>query len=385
LSNPYATYPGENPYPKPFPPTANNAFFPTSGSYFVVPTNLKQAYSQNWNLSVEKQFLKDWSVTASYLGTRVLYNSAGNEQNPAVYIPGTSTGIAGSCGALTPVPKAGTACSSTGNTNGRRTLSLINPTQGAYYTQLTEAYTGLGSSYTGLLVSVQHRFSDYFTLLTNYTYSHCLSGPPENGDNAGDQFQDPNHPNLDYSNCASDLRQNFVTSAIIRSAVKGGSVKTLLLSGWQLAPIVTATTGVPFTATSGTDKSLTGVNNDRPNLTGSPYAKTSNRLQWLAPASFAFNTAGTYGNTRPYQFYGPHYTDVDGALSKFIPLYESAQLEARAECFNCFNHTNLLDPGWSNNNGSISNGTSNFSASTFGTITAANQPRILQLSLKINF
>jgi hypothetical protein len=385
LSSPYATYPGGNPYPKPFPPTANNAFFPTSGSYFVVPTNLKQAYSQNWNLSVEKQFLKDWSVTASYLGTRVLYNSAGNEQNPAVYIPGTSTGIAGSCGALTPVPKAGTACSSTGNTNGRRALSLINPTQGAYYTQLTEAYTGLGSSYNGLLVSVQHRFSDYFTLLTNYTYSHCLSGPPENGDNAGDQFQDPNHPNLDYSNCASDLRQNFVTSAIIRSAVKGGSVKTLLLSGWQLAPIVTATTGVPFTATSGTDKSLTGVNNDRPNLTGSPYAKTSNRLQWLAPASFAFNTAGTYGNTRPYQFYGPHYTDVDGALSKYIPLYESVQLEARAECFNCFNHTNLLDPGWSNTNGAIGNGTSNFSASTFGTITAANQPRILQLSMKINF
>ncbi len=385
LSNPYATYPGGNPYPKPFPPTANNAYFPTSGSYFVVPTNLKQAYSQNWNLSVEKQFLKNWSVTASYLGTRVLNNSAGNEQNPAVYIPGNSTGAAGSCGALTPVPKAGTPCSTSGNSTVRRTLSLINPKTGTYYTQLTEAYTGLGSSYNGLLVSVQHRFSDYFTLLTNYTYSHCLSGPPENGDNAGDQFQDPNHPNLDYSNCASDLRQNLVTSAIIRSSVKGGSMKTLLLSGWQLAPIITATTGVPFTATSGTDKSLTAVNNDRPNLIGSPYAKTSNRLQWLNPASFAFNTPGTYGNTRPYQFYGPHYTNVDGALSKFIPLHEEVQLEARAECFNCLNHTNLLDPGWSNNNGSIGNGTTALTASTFGLINAANQPRILQLSMKINF
>ncbi len=39
-----------------------------------------------------------------------------------------------------------------------------------------------------------------------------------------------------------------------------------LLSGWQLAPIVTATTGVPFTATTGTDASLTGVGNDRPTL-----------------------------------------------------------------------------------------------------------------------
>jgi hypothetical protein len=385
FSSPYATFPGGNPYPKPFPPTAQNAFFPTSGSYFVVPPNLKQAYSQNWNLSVEKQFLKDWSFTASYLGNRVQNNSAGNEQNPATYIPGVSTGAVGSCGALTVVPKSGANCSSTGNTNGRRQLSLINATQGAYFTQVTEAYTGLGSNYNGLLVSLQHRFSDYFTLLTNYTYSHCLSGPPENGDNAGDQFQDPEHPNRDYSNCGSDLRQNFVTSAIVRSAVKGGEMRTLFLSGWQLAPIVSATTGVPFTAVSGTDKSLTGVNNDRPNLIGNPYAHTSNRLVYLSPASFAFNTPGNYGDTRPFEFYGPHYTDVDGALSKFIPLHEQAQLEARAECFNCLNHTNLLPPGGSNVNGAISIGSTSFSTSTFGVINAANQPRILQLSLKIDF
>ena len=162
-------------------------------------------------------------------------------------------------------------------------------------------------------------------------------------------------------------------------------MKTLLLSGWQLAPIITATTGVPFTATTGTDKSLTGVNNDRPNLVGNPYAKAS-RLRWLNTASFAANTSGQYGNTRPYQFYGPHYTDVDGALSKFIPLHEQIQLQARAECFNCLNHTNLLDPGWGNTNGAISNGTTALSnTQTFGLINAANQPRILQLSMKIDF
>jgi hypothetical protein len=76
---------------------------------------------------------------------------------------------------------------------------------------------------------------------------------------------------------------------------------------------------------------------------------------------------------------------VDTALSKLIPLHEQTQLEARAECFNCLNHTNLLDPGWSNNNGSISNGSTSLSSSTFGVINQANQPRILQLSLKINF
>jgi hypothetical protein len=387
LTTPYAGYPGGNPYPKPFPPTATNAFFPTSGTYFVLPPNLQQAYSQNWNLSLQKQFLNDWAITATYLGTRVLHNSYGNEQNPAAYYPGKSTGVAGSCGTLSPVPAAGTNCSTTGNTNARRVLSAINPTQGAYFTEVTEAYTGMGSNFNGLLVTVQHRFSQYFTLLSNYTYSHCLSGPPENGDNAGDQFQDPAHPQRDYSNCGSDLRHNFVNSAIIRSAAGGSYTRQLLLSGWQIAPIVTATTGVPFTVTTGTDASLTGVGNDRPNLIGNPRSQNTKITTWLNRASFAANTAGTYGQTRPYEFYGPHYTDVDTALSKFIPVHEALQLEARAECFNCFNHTNYANPGGAiNGNGTgVTDPGTALSAATFGTITAANPPRILQLSLKMDF
>ena len=133
LTTPYAGYPGGNPYPKPFPPTANNAFFPTSGTFFVLPPNLQQAYSQNWNLSVQKQFLTNWALTATYLGTRVLHNSYGNEQNPAVYYPGKSTGVVGSCGTLSVVPAAGTNCSTTANTNARRTLTGINRHPGCLF------------------------------------------------------------------------------------------------------------------------------------------------------------------------------------------------------------------------------------------------------------
>jgi len=64
------------------------------------------------------------------------------------------------------VPAAGTNCSTTANTNARRFLSGINAAQGAYFTQVTEAYTGMGSNFNGLLFTVQHRFSQYFTLLS---------------------------------------------------------------------------------------------------------------------------------------------------------------------------------------------------------------------------
>ena len=89
----------------------------------------------------------------------------------------------------------------------------------------------------------------------------------------------------------------------------------------------------------------------------------------------------------PYEFYGPHYTNVDTALSKFIPLHEALQLEARAECFNCLNHTNYANPGGAINGGGtgVTNPGTALSAGTFGTITAANPPRILQLSLKVDF
>jgi hypothetical protein len=375
LSNPYAGYPGGNPFPKPFPPTADNAFFPTAGTYFVSPINLKPAYTQTWNLSVEKQFGKEWILTVSYLGNHSLHSGAGNEINPAVYIPGTWQNGTG-CGALptpTPKPANGTACSTTGNTSARRALSLINQTQGAYYTEVTQEYDGLGTQYNGVLTTVQHRFSSYYSILANYTYSHCLSGPPNNGDNAANQFQNPSNPNADYSNCGADKRQNFVASIIARSQFGGGSLKRALLNGWQVAPIISATTGTPFTVTSGTDRSLTGVLLDRPNLVGTPYKHTGAKTTWLDSTAFAFNAPGTFGNIRPYAYYGPHYTNLDGAVTRFIPIHEALTAQARAECFNCLNHPNLSNP------------TSALNSASFGQILSANTPRIIQLSVKLDF
>ena len=97
----------------------------------------------------------------------------GNEINPAVYIPGTWTG-AGSCGALTVAPGPnGTACSSTGNTQARRFLSLINPAQGKYFSATDFGFNGISANYEGVLGSIEHRLSDNYTILANYTFGHC--------------------------------------------------------------------------------------------------------------------------------------------------------------------------------------------------------------------
>ncbi len=373
LSNPYVAYPGGNPFPQPYPPPKATAFFPTAGSYFLFPVNMKPSYTQTWNLTLEKQLGTSWEVSAAYLGNHVVHIPSGNEENPAVYIPGNWTG-AGSCGALTVSPGTGKACSSTGNTNARRVTSLANPSGGAYYSEVSVMYDGSSSVYDGLLLTLQHRFAHYFELLSNYTWSHCITGGTDVGDLGGNTFQNPADPGADRSNCGEDVRNNFVTSMVARSELKGGSaLKRGLLGGWQVAPIVSVSSGTRVTPTTGTDASLTGVNVDRPNLVGDPYVHGQPRKFWLNPASFQKNAPGTYGDTKPNSLVGPTYADFDAAVSRFFPLPETMQLEFRSECFNCLNHPNLLGP------------TAALNSSLFGQITSADPPRILQLSLKLNF
>ena len=147
LTTPYAGYPGQ-PLPQAVSANGQQRVFPHLRDFlFVLPPNLQQAYSQNWNLSVQKQFLKDWAFTATYLGTRVLHNSYGNEQNPAVYYPGVSTGRPGLRRALAGA-EGWHKLLHDRNTNARRVLTGINATQGAYFTQVTQAYTGMGQTLT---------------------------------------------------------------------------------------------------------------------------------------------------------------------------------------------------------------------------------------------
>jgi Carboxypeptidase regulatory-like domain/TonB dependent receptor-like, beta-barrel len=374
LSNPYTGYPGGNPYPQPFPPSKTSAFFPTAASYFLFPVNMKPSYTQTWNLTLQKQLGSSWEVTVGYLGNHVIHIPSGNEENPATYIPGTWTGP-GSCGSLTVSPGTGKPCSSTGNTNQRRVTALANPVGGAYYSEISYMYDGSSSIYDGLLVTVQHRFAQNFTLLTNYTWSKCITGGTDVGDLGGNTFQNPYDPGADRSNCGEDVRNNFNTSIVYKTPTKGSLVERTLLGNWQVAPIVTVTSGARVTTTTGTDASLTGVAQDRPNLIGDPYLHGQGRTVILNKASFQANAAGTYGDTRPYQFLGPTYADVDGAVSRFFPLHEATQLEFRSECFDCFNHPNLPAP------------TAALNSSSFGKITTTGTyaPRILQFSLKLDF
>jgi len=358
LTNPFLGYPGGNPFPSPNPP-ARNQTFPGAGAYFDIPLTLRPTYVQTWDLSYQWQIAADWLISVSYLGNKTTHQWDQTEENPGVFIPGTCNGK---------------PCSLTSNLNQRRILYLQNPVYGAQYSTLSMSDDGANSNYNGLLLSARHRLSANFTALANYTWSHCINEGQFVGTLAGSGYQNPYDRNADRGSCAFDLRHIFNLSLIAATPrLAAGPVARYLLSGWQIAPIVTVRSGARFTPVTGVDNSMTGVGLDRPNITGSPYVRDNARLLWVNPLAFEANPVGTFGNAGVFSLVGPRFFDLDLGISRSFAIREKQRLEIRFEAFNAFNHTNLSTPVATVQN------------SRFGQIISAGDPRILQVAMKFRF
>ena len=159
LSDPFATYPGGNPVPQPFPPPKNAAFV-TGGQYVNLPFYVHPPSMQQWNMSIQRQVGEAWLFTANYLGNKSTHRWVNSSPNYAVYIPGT-------CG--------NSPCSTVANTNQRRILALANAREGALFSTLSHSDDGANATYNGLLLSANHRLSQNFSALLNYTGAHCIS------------------------------------------------------------------------------------------------------------------------------------------------------------------------------------------------------------------
>jgi hypothetical protein len=360
FSNPWAGQPGGNPFP-------GAAIFPLAGTYVNIPPNLSPTYMMQWNLSYQRQISRDWLVTVNYLGNATRHIWGARDINPALFIPGN-------CGVSKgkPVP-----CSSVGNTNQRRLLNQLNPAQGGYYSSIVQADDGGVSSYHGVLFSVEHRFAHNFTLLSNYTWSHCISDLDFQGELAGTLYQNQNYRSGEKGSCIFDHRSIFNTSLVAVSAGFGSGFAKALTNNWQLSPIVTASSGSPFTITDGSDISLTGGGNDRPNLV-LPNAVPANRTvkSWFNQSAFKVQPAGTFGNEGRDALNLPGTWNMDLSLSRIFKFTERWNLEVRGDAFNVLNHGNWI----------LTSGTTqSITSTTFGQITNFSSPRIIQLAMKLNF
>ena len=353
-----------------------------------MPLNPKPTYVANYNVTYQRQ-LGSWLASISFLGNKTTHLWSNNgEGNPAIFVPGNCA--AGQFGLTAPG-----LCSTTSNTNQRRVLYQANPTLGKAYASINTMDDGAVAHYNGLLMSVQHRFAHNFTFLTNYTYSNCISDTDFGAALATPANSRPFNRHADWGSCVFDTRHNFNTTLVATSSLQGARPWVRrLLSDWEFAPLIHASSGQPLNVTAGKDNSLTGLNNDRPNLvlanTAAPNPICNNGstpcVQFLNPAAFQPNASGTFGNLGHNALRGPATINFDAALSRIFRLTERFKVQARLDAFNVLNHTNFA--GAISPAGTVtgySTLSTNESSSTFGRVQSAFDPRILQFALKLYF
>ena len=266
--------------------------------------------------------------------------------------------------------------STVANTQSRRTLTLLNAAQGAFYSNITLADDGINTNYNALRISAQHRFSQNFTLLSVYTWSHCLQDAETYGNRnslGSTQYQDPYDRNLDHGPCGTDLRHNFNTSLVYETPRFKNRIGDQLLGHWQVGALITVHTGFPFTPLTGVDDSRTGVGLDRPNVVGNPYVRDTNSLVWISSAAFVANSLGTFGDAGYNSLRAPGFFDLDANVTRSFQIREHKTFDLRFEFFNLLNHTNFNAP------------VASLNSSTFGEIQSSADPRIWQLAAKLRF
>jgi hypothetical protein len=160
-----------------------------------------------------------------------------------------------------------------------------------------------------------------------------------------------------------------------------------IVGGWQVSSITAVRTGLPVNVTlsrTGTDPA-TGLaysffdrngGSFRPNATSVDPNGRSNvsvdRLHYLDLAAYSVPALNTPGNIVPASAVGPGAWTTDISLVKRF-TFPRFTTDVRAEAFNLFNHTNYANP----------NGT--YPSATFGSITSAGDPRVVQLALRVGF
>ena len=337
-------------------PAPSNVTFPTNTLWVTLPPNMKPTVMTEWNLSYQHQFGGDWLASASYVGNKTSHLWLGRDLNAAVPVPGVDIS----------------------QISQRRPLYLLRPADGALIGNLLQVDDGANATYNGMLLSLQHRFSHSFTLLTNYTWSHCISDGDSVGNIRQGYYQDQNNRRNDRGNCNYDETQIFNASFVVFSPVKAKGLGRLL-ADWQFAPIISANTGVAINVGSGKDNSGSGNSSllitDRPNqvLANAYNPQLTPALQYLNPAAFVQNPAFTFGSLGRDSLRAPGRLQFDLALVRTFAFTERFKLEARGEAFNVINHTNFTSVSTSR------------SAGNFGRLTAAGDPRIMQFALKLVF
>jgi hypothetical protein len=310
-------------------------------------------------------------VSASYVGTQSAHIWVSRQLNQAIIRPCPN-------GVLT-------SCNTTTNTNSRRLAQVINPTTGLKLGPTDMFESGGTSSYNGLILTTQKRLTRGVSFNANYTWSHCIGDVPIGSGvgGAGGTYTDVNNRARDRGNCTTptlaggqtlDRRHIFNLTAVLESPRFNDRAIRMFASNWKFSASYRYLSAAYLSATTGIDVALSGASNQRPNqLLANVLCDNPSPSCWINRNAFANASPGTLGNAGRSNILGPNTFGIDTALSRIFRVKEGISLEARGEAFNVTNsfRAGPVTTALNNNN--------------FGRILTAQDPRIMQVALKLVF
>ncbi len=353
---------------------------------FTVDAGLGSGYAQQWNVSVQRELTTNTIVEVSYLGSKITnvgipdsnINQLTEEQlklGPALLerVPNPYFGI---------VPRS----SSIGDpTITRAQLLKAYPD----YTAVSFYRNNIGTTnYQGLSFSIRQRTSRGLTYSAAYTRSKLtdiassvfdasiLTGPLTNA-----AVADSHNLERDRDYSTGDIPHYFGASVVwdlpigARRAKNPSGVFGALAKDWTVATLITMQSGVPVVVTQANSLGYAGFTTQRPNLVGDPTLPADERTpaRWFNTAAFATANQFTIGSASRNPVRGPSYRDIDLALIRRVGFGDERALELRLEMFNLMNAANLGAPA------------AQLGPASFGTITTALDPRVVQLAAKFWF
>jgi hypothetical protein len=348
--NPFGSSSGSQPAATPF--DASNI------NYFVDP-NIKNPYSEQWNLGIEQQLANNTVLSVNYVGSQ-----------------GHRTDIGGYTNIGQPGPGASFAARRAAGTAG----------QPFPYTVPNRWDTSNGnSSYNSLQASVLRQFHNGLGYTVAYTWSKAIDSGQSGWFAAeGNGLQNRYDLRASRSVAAYDIPHILAVGingelpfGKGRRYYTGNRFADFVLGGWQVNTIFTARSGQPFSITAAGDIANVGNGStyERANLVGNPQLSNPSAAKWFDTTAFAIPASGKYGNSSRNMLRTQRLWNLDTSVFRTFPIYREMNLTFRAESFNVANHPTLGTPG-----------TTITSPSSFGVVTSViGNQRLMQFAAKINF
>jgi hypothetical protein len=350
LSDPYRNLPGGvGPFPFVYDPA--NPRFTYPAQVFGPSLDFVWPKTYQANVTVERQVLRDLSVTASYVTALGRNLPASIDKNYPVYGPGATAA----------------------NVNSRR------PYQPGVLGASRVLESIFTSDYHALQMSAERRGAR-FLARAYYTFGRAEEDLDYQGGGLP-AVQNSNKIHLERGRTSADRTHTFTFSGVYDVGEVGSSSSAVnaLLNDWTLSAIVVLQSGAPMTITSGLDRNLDGLTNDRADINGDPKLDAGRPReelieQWFNTAVFSQPAIGNDGTAGRSIVDGPGYRNVDLGVFRDIPLGGQTRLQVRFEATNVLNIVNLQNPGTNLN-----------APATFGKIRSARDMRRIQLGARVSF